>query len=283
MVEKKLAIIASGGGMKCSYTAGVVIALAKELNITDPDIVIAGSGSSGTMAYYLGRQYDSVTNAWTNLLSTKTFINPLRLKKIIDIDFLVDQVFKVIDPLFVDKVKESKSQFYISTTDYENGSLKYFSKDDNEDIFEMIRASKAMPVVYNKKVNIGEHSYCDSFMSSSPYTHIKKAIELGATHIIVIDCNGGRKSKLQRFVFGIWALLRGNTFRSSYYANEKECINTSYGSGINMVNIHPRKKLKLGTLENSKKELFKTFYMGYNDCKEDTNLRSLLSDYLVSK
>jgi predicted patatin/cPLA2 family phospholipase len=61
-MPNKLAIIMSGGGMSCSYGAGVTTALIEKFNIINPDIVIARSGSAGTGSYFISKQYDSIKN-----------------------------------------------------------------------------------------------------------------------------------------------------------------------------------------------------------------------------
>jgi len=81
----KTAIIMSGGGMSCSYGAGSLLALVEKYNFKTPDIVIAGSGNAGTLSYFVTGQYASIKNIWSNLLSTKKFINPLKISRVIDI------------------------------------------------------------------------------------------------------------------------------------------------------------------------------------------------------
>lgn len=155
-MTKKLAIIACGGGMTCSYSASVVCALAKEFKITDPDIVIASSGSSGTMAYFVAKQYQSIENIWKNLLWTKRFVNWYRFWKIMNIDYLIDEVFKKKDPLNTVNLSFSKINFLVSVTDDTTGKLKYFSNKNKVDFFEVLRASKALAWAYNRGVNINE-------------------------------------------------------------------------------------------------------------------------------
>ncbi len=105
---KKVAIVGSGGGMSCAYFAGAILALVRELNFTKPYLAIGSSGSTGTLAYYVSEQYDSIEHIWSNLLSSKEFISLIRINKIMDIDYLIDEVFKKQDILDVDKLKSSK-------------------------------------------------------------------------------------------------------------------------------------------------------------------------------
>ena len=105
-MNKKIALILSGGGMAASYNFGALLALVEKYQFISPDIVITGSGSAGTASYYIAGQHNS--NIWGDLLSTKKFINFLRFWKIIDIDYLIDEIFKKQDPLQSEKIHQSK-------------------------------------------------------------------------------------------------------------------------------------------------------------------------------
>lgn len=100
------------------------------------------------MSYYVAQQYESIRNIRINLLSTKKFINPRRVHKIIDIDYLIDDIFKKQDPLDVHAIYQSSITYAISMTDVETGIVEYLSNKDSIDIFEIMRATKAMPFFY---------------------------------------------------------------------------------------------------------------------------------------
>src|ERR1051326_2618384 len=107
---EKLAIVTSEGGMKCAYSVGVILALVEKYHLVKPDMVIGASGSTGTLAYFVAGQYQSIRNIWENLLSNKNFISYLRVRRIMDIDYLIDTVFKKQDILDVNKIKQSRSE-----------------------------------------------------------------------------------------------------------------------------------------------------------------------------
>ena len=128
----KLAIVASGGGMSCSYLAGALLALAEIHNITQPDIVIGGSGAAITLPYYLAGQYNEIKKVNINYLTSKEFINPLRLKKMVNLDYLIDIICKNFFPLNIKKLKSLKSKCLIATTNATNGKIKYFSAKNKD-------------------------------------------------------------------------------------------------------------------------------------------------------
>jgi len=274
-VSDKLALILSGGGMTCSFSVGVINALVREFGVTNPDIVIAASGSSGTMAYYIAGQFGSITNIWTNLLPSKKFINHFRFWKIIDIDYLIDEVFKKQDPLDIEKVYTSNIEFLIPATNDETGEVKYFSNRDDDDIFEAMRAAKAMPLAFNKRVKINGSTYCDSPLTSVTQLHIAKAIELGATRILVIE--NPPLDWLTKFGFRCWLMFRKGIFKKNYRALELKGKNSSVPKDISLLHLVPQEKLKITTLNNNQSLLRESIDVGYVTCKGSTRVKEFFN------
>lgn len=257
--------------MTSSYSVGSILGLVDKFNLINPDIVIAGSGSAGTASYYVSGQYDSIRNIWENLLSTKKFINFFRINKIIDIDYLIDEVFKNQDILNHNNIKNSKIDYYISVTNVKTADVDFLSTEEN--IFEKMRATKAMPIVYGKKINIDGKKYCDTFLSSAGIDFkIKKAVELGAKKIIIL--NTSTYSKLAHVIFNFWAKTRCKLFYFNYMSQSE--FNYLVPRDIKIFEIKPKGKLKLSVLNNSKKYLKNLIDIGYKDVLEDKELEIFL-------
>ncbi len=184
-MKNNIAIIVGGGGMRCAYAAGALIALAKELKLTEPDIVIGVSGGASNLAYYVSGQYDSLKNIWINLVTTKRYISFLRLRHVVDVSYLIDVIVKKDDPLNTDNIKNSKTKLFIAATDCDTGRPEYFS-NQYENILEAMRASVTIPIVDNKYTLINDKKYIEGGIGSPLESNIEKAIEEGATKIIVI-------------------------------------------------------------------------------------------------
>ena len=206
-MKEKTALVISGGGLGCSWSVGALLALVRKYNFTSPDILITGSGSAGTGAYFVSGQYESIENIWSNLLCTNKFVSLKRFWKMVDIDYLIDEVFKKQDPLDTSKIFKSKINFLVPVANAKTGEVEYFSNKDKvgvlshpkikkkceaiqaspnfqlptpnfrgADIFEILRASKAMPFFYGKKIKIKNQKYCDNRFSSRIELHLQKAI-----------------------------------------------------------------------------------------------------------
>jgi len=183
----KTAIILSGGAMRCSYSAGVIATLARELNFKKPDMIVSASGSVGSMFYYISEQYQALEDIWTKILAgNKDFISLTRMQTM-DVDYLIDDVFKKQRPLDIDAVKKSGIDFYVPVRNIKTGTLRYIDREDNLNIFEIMRASKAIPLLYGEKVKLDDGNYIDGFIEIGTDALTLKAIEKGATNIIVVE------------------------------------------------------------------------------------------------
>ncbi|MFA5994244.1 MAG: patatin-like phospholipase family protein [Parcubacteria group bacterium] len=271
-MKDKLAIITSSGGMKCSYSAGVLCAMAKIYNLRNPDILVGSSGSTGSLAYYLTGQYDSIQNIWTNLLTSPLFISLSRVFKIMDIDYLVDTVFKQQDALDVEKIHKSKSRLFISATEYQTGKPKFFTNTDN--IFEALRASKAIPVITGKKVIIDNVEYIDGSFGASLNINIEKAIKEGARNIIIINDKGGEMAFATKAFYILYSFFTNKNIRKllrRHCEPNHHLINPQ--KNINMIIISPSRKLQIHSLDNKKQHLEESFSLGYEDLKNNQDFK----------
>ena len=273
---EKFAIIMSGGGMKSSFGVGAILALAKEDGGTEPDLLICGSGNAGTGSYYVSKQYDSIRNIWTNLVSSNKFVNMKRFWKMIDIDYLIDEIFKKQDVLKEGLVYKSKTKYLIPAYNKRTGKIDYFDNNGKVNIFEGMRATKAMPIAFriNPKVKVGDSVYCDTLLSSKAETHIKKAVELGANKILIINNLSENKKGLQSLLFSIWMLFQKN--RKGYLREVKELSNYDLPKGVQVFRLSPKSKLKIKILQNDSKSLHETIEQGYHETLENKGLREFL-------
>jgi predicted patatin/cPLA2 family phospholipase len=271
----KTAIIMSGGGMRCSYGVGALLALIEKYNFKNPDIVIAGSGNAGTLSYFVAEQYSSIKNIWSNLLSTKKFINPLRISKIIDIDYLIDDVFKKQDILDEEKIYNSKMTYLIPAINSETGKIKYFSNRNKDNIFQAMRATKAMPIAFNKKVCINGKNYCDSYISTSTKLNALKAIECGADRLIIID--NDLPNFITELIFNVWRRLKNKKFRKNYLEYLRKIKETDFPNNVQLIYLKPKKKLRITTLNNSQKRLEASIQQGFDETCEDISLKEFLA------
>ncbi len=264
--RQKIAIVCSGGGMKCSYSSGALVALARDFNFRNPDIVIASSGSGGGVCYYLADQIDSIPKIWEELLPSSKLISYLRLNKVLDVDYLVDEVFKKQEPLDVKKLKDTKTEVFFTATEASTGLGIYLTKEDG-DVFELIRATVAMPFIYRKKVKVNNNFYIDGTIALSFQDQINKAIDMGATHVIAIDNSTLPFIFLREFLTKVYRLFLYGKFSSI----DSTKINYTNAKIIFIKDNKSEAKL----LTKDKKVIEKAFDQGYRDILENEEIRKL--------
>lgn len=188
MADKELtAIICSGGGMKGAHGAGFLYALATELGITAPSIMVGSSGDAGNVLYFSAEQYEGMKHIWTELLSTSKFISFLRFWRVMDINYLIDTVFKKQEPLNTDALKNSPIRWFVPMSDYDTGRTRYVSAEDALDPFEVLRASAAIPIVFGEKIPIDGNRYTDGELGPTLQDHVTQVLRQGVKRILIIN------------------------------------------------------------------------------------------------
>lgn len=273
--KKKLVIVMSGGAMNCAYGAGFLSALSS-FNLPKDTAIIAASGNAGNATYFASGQGEVGRDVWVEYLSGDRLIN-YRRRKILDIDYLVDEIFKKQFPLDVAQMRNSDIEVIVPAICYETAYIKYFSsRDNNLDWFEVLRAAKALPIVYGKRVNIGGLHYFDTPYSSSWDVHIQKAESLGATHLIVVDLN---KLYPNRASGWIGEFIARNFFFSSDDVYNPIHLQNRENYQKNTENqIYIRPKFLLDNLETDRAEIAKLWDSGLNDALNNVNLKNLLDN-----
>jgi len=263
--------------MSCAYSAGAMVALAAEFGFVEPGFLIGGSGSTGTLAYYAGKQYNDITRVWTDTLITRKFINRLRLWKIIDVDYLIDVIMKQKHPVDMKAVQASPSELLVAATNAATGELVYFSaqeRKDEEEIFELLRASKAMPVAFGKVVAVDGGQYCDTELSADLRAHVREAVQRGATNIIAINNSVPRLES--SVAMASWVRFRPAAFREHYHKQWDELVRYQVPKGVRVELLEPKNGVPVSTLSSTKKGMQATYDMGYRDLKKHKGIRDLL-------
>lgn len=71
-----------------------------------------------------------------------------------------------------------------------------------------------MPIVYNKKVRVGNSYYCDTYLSSSIPLNIRRALASGAEKVLVLD--GSTKNLLCELGLNMWVYMQSSFFKKRY-------------------------------------------------------------------
>lgn len=179
MSSNNTTLVLTGGGMRCTWTGGLLYGL-HEQGIM-PKNIVASSGSSGSAVYFALGQIESIRRIFTEHLPGNRFISLKRISRIIDIDFLIDDVFKLREPINWNAVKESPIQIICPIREAGGRRIRIVTNKDMD--YEVLRASKALPVLYGKDIQIGDLFYRD--YAFSPVELAQYAPK--SSRIIVVD------------------------------------------------------------------------------------------------
>lgn len=274
--KKKIALILGGGGMSTSYIVGALAALKKEHKL-NPDIIIAASGSAGTASYFVSGQLTAgIKKIWLKEVLSPKFISGKGFLKQVNIDYLIDEVFKKKVKLNTEKIYDTETILAIPMANAKTGALKYFTNQDAVDWFEVLRAGKAIPVFYDNPVKVGSGHYHDSHLSATPETHPKKARELGATHIISIHSTSEALRRESSIVEKIWFnLKKSKQFRKQY----KKIKNIQEGASEKNITLFPSRSPFANLLDTKLNDIIDTIDLGYFDIKHNEGLKNFILDF----
>ncbi len=263
MKGEKIAIVTSGGGMKCAYSAGAIVALARELKITNPDVFVAASGSVGAMFYFLAKQYDDIEKAWTRFIPSKHFIRYAPFPAL-RINYLVDTISKQYLPLDIDAVEASSTRFFVPVTDVKTGDSTFIDNGKWLNPYEIIRAATAIPILYNGHVALGGRSYLDGDFSIGMVDLIDAAIKEGATRILCIT-NSDAPTRFGKLILRTYGALLSPGLRKAMLRDMEMSQTVEWPNGIKFTLVSPTSTLPTVIYSRERRKVVETFTMGYED------------------
>ena len=247
---RKLGLVIEGGAMRSVYSAGGAVALAQMGFSEVFDEVYATSAGVMNASYFLSNQpmvgitvyYDSCTSAM--------FMNPLRVWKVLDIDYLFDQVITVDKPLDVEKVLASRTTFFVSAIDRKTGEgFLINTKQSKTRLLDILKAATAMPVLYNRSVPVDGRRCIDGGLAI-PFP-LPQALANGCTDVLVLltrppEYRSRRPSWINQRLFD-WICARGNANLNEVYARHHEVGNASRDMAFGRTSP-PQKEVNIATL-----------------------------------
>ena len=264
----RLAIVCAAGGTSCAYSGGSLVALAREHGLLQPDYLIAASGSAGSAMYYLTGQYESIQRIWTRHICTPDFISFKRIRKMMDVDYLVDTIIRKYEPLDLEKLSNLQTRYFIPVKNAATRQGRYFSCREGIDIHEILRATKALPFFYGRKVNIGGELYLDSAFTITKEHGVSKAIELGATHVLVLEIHPRRRTLLQTLASRIVSRFGAGTPEHAHHDR-----------AVSILRLGPDSNPAPPVTRNP--ELLTAAYeKGYEDVRSHAELREFLAPFV---
>lgn len=182
---RRLGLVIEGGGMRGSTTAGGALALA-HLGLSGLfDDVYATSAGVMNAAYYLSRQEDIGISIYFDDLATRAFYNPWRCWKVLDVDYVMEDIVQGRKRLDLDRLRQSPSRFHVCMLDRSTGEGVVVNTGlAKESIYTVLHAALSVPVLYNRPVMVAGRPCMDGGLAI-PFP-LQHAIADGCTDILVL-------------------------------------------------------------------------------------------------
>jgi len=273
VIDDQTGLVLEGGGMRATFTAGVLDYL-MEHDIWFPYTIGVSAGASNGISYK-SRQPGRSRYSNIDLLQKRDYIGlPYFLKGrgYIDMDFLFYEYPDLYFPFDYDTYFRSENRFVMVTSNCLTGKAEYFEeKEDGNRLVDICKASCTIPVMcpvaYVDGVPMVDGGVCDAIP-------VGRAIEDGyKKNVIVLTRNKGYRKKEKDF--------RLPGFIYSQYPAIREQLKTRYrryNALLNYVDsleeegkaivIRPQRPLEVGRTEKDTKRLTALYEEGYACARE---------------
>ncbi|MBR2788523.1 MAG: patatin family protein [Erysipelotrichaceae bacterium] len=273
MLDKKIALVMEGGGMRGAYTAGALTWL------IDNGIEFSSSYGISSGAFYLcgylmnDKQflYDCSTDAVTD---KRYMFLPgiIRSGKPVDYDFLFNQILVKEKHMDLSPLKDLDREGFIGLYDLSQGKTVYVStRDVNVDL---LKAAASLPIL-GKLVKYNDREYFDGGITKM--IPIEKAIEDGCEKFLIITTkpeNYVRKPAKKPII----ALMKAMYPQCSQISKDYAVRHLNYKKQIELIRelaeqkkavfCFPSKESKVTRMGGTFEQLDDLFRLGYSDMEQ---------------
>ena len=189
--DHRLAVVIGGGGMRGSYTAGMLRALQRAgLREAIDEVYGASSGAFGAAAFLTGQAEDGAA-CYPEDLGAREFVDLRRLIRgspVISMDYLIHDVLERRKPLDWQALCRVPVPLRVVCTDFADWRAYTLTATDPARWRAVVRASGTIPFLAGPPVRIDGRSWIDGSIAEP--LAISRAVRGGATHVLALLCRG---------------------------------------------------------------------------------------------
>ena len=185
MLIVKTALVVEGGGLRGAFPVGVLQVLLARFGPDAFDAIFAVSSGVFASTFFIAGQGEEMERIWRDRVCGSQLVdhrNWFTREPILKLDYLIE-LFKGPAKLDLDRVMNSRPQLEYVLSDYASRTPVYVNAK-RHDIFDLMRASSALPHLYPLPVTIAGRNFYDGGQSDP--IPVQRAIEFGASHIVVV-------------------------------------------------------------------------------------------------
>jgi len=272
----RTALIVGGGGLKGAYSVGVLRKLYDYCGADCFDTIYAVSVGVFASTFFAAGQVGTMESTWRNLVHGSQLVKFSRILTpgpILDLDYLIDLFRSEKSFLDLGRLYEAKPRIVYVLTNCETGRPEYFDAK-NESVFDLMRASTAIPCLYSRRVEIAGTRYFDGGIGDP--TPIERAAADGHGRFVVV-LNRPRASAQATPPRQSWLVghlcLRSKAARLSYYditnkqRRAEEMMDRLAGQGEAAVRVFRPKTLAVGRLTRRRSLIVAAIEQGMEDAE----------------
>lgn len=266
----KSALILEGGGMRGTYTSGVLDYLMEKGIYFDSIYGVSAGALNGVN--YKTRQIGRSLRGFTMFQKDKRYAGPRHLIKTGDwfnVDFSYNTIPNELDPADYDAYVASPVNFYSVVSNVETGKAEYLHLTDMRKDMDGLRASASLPILSNL-VEFNGKKYLDGGCTDS--IPLEKAIKDGHTkNLVVLTQHAGfrKEPSANRYACRVMykkypQFVKAMDNRHIMYNNQLDYVYKQQKYGNAFV-IQPDKLIKVSRLENNPARLVELYHLGKQD------------------
>ncbi len=282
----KTGLVLEGGGMRATYTIGVLDVMME--NGIEYDGIIGVSAGAIHGASYKARQPGRNIRYYKKYAHDKRFMsfrNMILTGDMVGKKFCYEDIPWTLDPIDNDAFKENPTEFYAVCANVLTGGTEYFKVDDLKDPVQMeyLRASATLPFV-SKIVNVGGYKLLDGGMTDS--IPLRRFQQMGFEKNVVVATRTDSYVKeaenigLANILYHAYPnFLNAMKERPKMYNEQKEYILAEEKKG-SIFFIRPSEELGISRTDADPDHLEEVYQIGRKDAER---LLPKLREYLEVK
>jgi predicted patatin/cPLA2 family phospholipase len=219
---KRLGLVIEGGAIRGVSSAGGAVVLAQLGYSNVFDEVHATSAAVMNAAYFMTNQPLLGISVYFDNCTTRSFVNPWRFWKIVDVDYIFDRLAVDEKRLDLQKLLKARGTLYVAAIDKDTGKPAVLDVKAADSMLKALKASAAIPILYNRAVKVGGHRYIDGGLAI-PFGLVP-ALRNGCTHVLVLSTRPATYQSqpptfFQRLLFNVMC-AHGNAAMNRLFAEQ---------------------------------------------------------------
>ncbi len=187
--DHRVVLAVEGGGSRATLSGGMVLGLA-ECGLSDAfDAVYGASAGTVNAAWFVAGATDRGIPAWyrPGVMHRVTGVpRVLRGKPVVDMSWVVDELYEHVVPLEWDAVRASATPLHPMATDAYSGASVDLRPlvHDTATLKAAMRASTHLPILGGPAVEVAGRRYLDAALAETlPF---RTPLDRGATHVLLL-------------------------------------------------------------------------------------------------